>query len=62
MTDDPDEWTKHGPELFPPDGIWQNDRNPKAFSEDEGKNYYLVDEVEKDKPKIYYESFPKGEL
>jgi hypothetical protein len=41
LTDDPDEWTdvaKYG------DGsaMWQNKRNPEAFSIDNGKTYKLI--------------------
>jgi hypothetical protein len=40
LTCDPDEWMEVG------DGTWQSRRNPKAFSEDGGKTYYLLDELE----------------
>lgn len=44
LTDDPDEWYKHSAEMW--DGvseIWQNKRNTKMFSSDEGKSYWNVD-------------------
>jgi hypothetical protein len=47
LTDDPDEWVHHSPEVWGSkdgNGIWQNSRNPAAFSSDEGKTYYLVHE------------------
>lgn len=44
LTDDPDEWQHAGPEIYPPDGIWQNRRNSAAFSHDGGKTYYLLSE------------------
>lgn len=59
LTDDPNEWTKHGSDVWPPDGIWQSQRNSEAFSEDGGKTYYFVSEVE-DGKKTFYHSVPKG--
>lgn len=44
LTDDPDEWYFHGPEMSPPDGLWQNKRRGEAFSHDGGKTYYLISE------------------
>lgn len=45
LTDDPDEWHYHGPEMWNgKDGIWQNRRNGEAFSADGGKTYYLLSE------------------
>lgn len=61
LTDDPEEWVKHDEDIWPPNGIWQSARNAKAFSENEGKNYYLVDEVE-DGKKIFYATIEKGTL
>lgn len=40
LTDDPEEWVRHQPDM------WQSSRNPQAFSQDGGKTYYLLDEVE----------------
>jgi hypothetical protein len=45
LTDDPAEWMfisedKSGVA----DGIWQSTRNPEAFSNDWGRNYYLLSE------------------
>lgn len=45
LTDDPSEWIRRGPEMW--DGvndIWQNTRNGQAFSDDEGKTYWLLTE------------------
>lgn len=45
LTNDPDEWTHHGPDMWGGNdgrGVWQNIRNSKAFSEDEGRTYRLV--------------------
>lgn len=43
LTDDEDEWTYHGPDLWNgTEGIWQSRRNPVAFSHDEGKTYWFV--------------------
>lgn len=44
LTDDPKEWIQHTPDVFPPDGVWQNSRNGAAFSNDGGKTYYLLSE------------------
>lgn len=49
LTDDPKEWIRHTPEVFPPDGVWQNARNGEAFSNDGGKTYYLLSEGGSDK-------------
>lgn len=57
LTDDPKEWIHHGEDVWPPDGIWQNSRNPEAFSRDEGKTYYLLSEGVKDgEPEIWHKS------
>lgn len=46
LTDDPDEWFHHDEEIWgQPGGIWQNVRDSRAFSEDQGKTYRLVDDV-----------------
>lgn len=37
LTSDPDEWIEVG------DGMWQNKRNPAAFSEDGGESWYLLE-------------------
>jgi hypothetical protein len=42
LTDDPAEWEFFGPEIWPPSGVWQNNRNGQAFSADGGKTYYLL--------------------
>lgn len=38
LTDEPDEWVEVGP------NVWQNSRNSEAFSEDNGRTYYLLSE------------------
>lgn len=50
LTDDPGEWEDRSKESSHP--LWQNRRNSKAFSENGGKTYYLVDE----EPKVVYEA------
>lgn len=42
LTDDPDEWVDHSDKSE--DKIWQSKRNSEAFSNDEGKTYYLLSE------------------
>lgn len=44
LTDNPDEWYFHGPDMAPPNGLWQNKRRGEAFSHDGGKTYYLISE------------------
>ena len=45
LTDDPYEWNFVAEETWgSPGGIWQNNRNGEAFSNDEGKTYYLISE------------------
>lgn len=45
LTDDPDEWHFHDTSISgTPDGFWQNKRNSAAFSNDEGKTYWLTSE------------------
>lgn len=39
-----DEWYYHGEEVWQGGGVWQNVRNGRAFSNDAGKTYYLVDD------------------
>ena len=60
ITDNPDEWHDHGPEMW--DGehhIWQNRRNGEAFSSDGGKTYYLLSEGGSAKnPKPIHNSVP----
>jgi len=44
MTDDPEEWHHHGEDVAGvPGGLWQNQRDPAAFSTDGGKTHYFVD-------------------
>jgi hypothetical protein len=46
LTDDADEWIRHTEEVWgAKGGVWQNKRNPEAFSNDGGKTYYLLSEV-----------------
>lgn len=48
LTNDPDEWMHHTSEVWGEEGgVWQNKRNSKAFSHDEGKTYYLLDDITK---------------
>lgn len=42
LTSSPEEWEDRSLESHYP--IWQNVRNSKAFSEDGGKTYYLIEE------------------
>lgn len=45
ITDDPSEWFHYGEEMWGErGGIWQNTRNPKAFSRDRGKHYWLLED------------------
>lgn len=54
LTDDPAEWVHHTPDVFPPNGTWQNARNGEAFSNDGGKTYYLLsDGMLKESRKMY---------
>lgn len=55
LTNDPDEWFYHSPETWGDPstgaGIWQNIRNPEAFSDNNGKTYWLVSDK---KRKLHY--------
>lgn len=45
LTDDPDEWINHTPDMWDGvNGVYQNKRNGEAFSNDGGKTYYLLSE------------------
>jgi hypothetical protein len=44
LTSDPAEWTDRSDLMERP--FWQSKREPRAFSEDGGKTYYLVDECQ----------------
>ena len=51
LTDNPDEWMEVGDQMPPrtPSGegsVWQSRRNPEAFSEDGGKTYYLLSDMD----------------
>ena len=51
LTDNPDEWMEVGDQMPPrtPGGegsVWQSRRNPEAFSEDSGKTYYLLSDMD----------------
>lgn len=51
LTNDPDEWVKHSPEMW--DGknhVWQNNRRSDAFSNDGGLTYYTLEE--RDNPPV----------
>lgn len=39
ITNDPSEWFYHGPDQYGVDGVWQNKRDSRLFSNDEGKTY-----------------------
>ena len=50
LTDNPDEWNFIAEDVWGTEGgIWQNNRNSEAFSNDEGKTYYLLSEGGSDK-------------
>lgn len=59
ITNDPDEWIFHNKNTYgASEDLWQNKRNPAAFSSNAGRTYWLVDEVEhrafgKSKRKFY---------
>lgn len=56
LTDNPEEWYYHEADKWNGEtGIWQNKRCGEAFSEDEGKTYYLTSETVNGK-KTYHES------
>ncbi len=44
LTDNPDEWIHIHEDVWEGDSVWQNCRNGEAFSNDEGKTYYLLSE------------------
>ena len=45
LTNDPYEWMLHPKEMWNGvEPIWQNNRNPEAFSHDGGTTYYLLTE------------------
>lgn len=45
ITNDPDEWHYHGPDMWDgKNGIWQNKRDSRMFSDDGGKTYRNVNE------------------
>jgi hypothetical protein len=47
LTNDPKEWIHHGKEVWGDpnsDGVWQNVRDSRAFSNDGGETYTLVDD------------------
>ena len=58
LTDDPDEWVRHGAEEYGmAETLWQNKRNSKAISKDEGKTYFLSND--KKEPLTMYDSLSK---
>lgn len=47
LTNSPDEWNEVAAEYTSgPTTLWQSQRNPEAFSEDGGRTYYLLSEVD----------------
>lgn len=45
LTDDLKEWIQHTEDVVGVEGgVWQSRRNSEAFSNDRGKNYYLLSE------------------
>jgi hypothetical protein len=44
LTDDPDEWNEVTDMCADGKPLWQSRRNPAAFSNDNGKSYYSVDD------------------
>lgn len=61
LTDDPEEWEYHPKEKYGVDkDMWQNKRNSAAISYDEGKHYFLSNEMsEEGKPSVIYEAESK---
>lgn len=54
LTNNPDEWIKHTPDMW--DGehhVWQNVRNGSAFSTDGGATYRIMGENGKDNSPVY---------
>lgn len=46
LTNDPDEWNHVSEAVWGhPGGVWQSQRNSEAFSNDGGKTYYILSEV-----------------
>lgn len=62
LTDDPKEWADVADATETAPAIWQNVRNSEAFSNDGGKTYYLLSEVNRRKPKKMHESVPLASL
>lgn len=47
LTNDPDEWIRHNEGTWgSPGGIYQNKRNAEAFSNNGGRTYYLLSEIQ----------------
>lgn len=44
LTNNPEEWFKIDAAMVNGEQLWQNVRSPGAFSHDEGKTFYLVDQ------------------
>jgi len=56
LTDDPTEWSLISSEISgSSDGLWQNVRNPEAFSLNGGETYYVLSERDID-PTAFHES------
>lgn len=51
LTNDPQEWEEHAPEMWDGvNGVWQNRRRSDAFSNDAGLTYYTLEE--RDNPPV----------
>lgn len=62
LTDDVHEWLHIGEAAPGAPNMWQNTRNPEAFSTDGGKTYYLLSETNRRRPKKMHESVPFDSL
>lgn len=62
LTDDYREWLHVGEATPGTPNVWQNTRNPEAFSNDGGKTYYLLSEANRRRPKKMHESVPFDSL
>jgi hypothetical protein len=61
LTDDPEEWLYHGADMWDgKNGVWQNKRDGRMFSEDGGKTYTCVDDPkDEDGTREVYHSISK---
>lgn len=61
LTNDPEEWIFHAKETYGvQNDMWQNKRNSKAISYDEGKTYFLVGSNEEGADVVMYDSEDKN--